>query len=182
MEVIIGENTGFCSGVNNAIKKVEQLLNREEKIYCLGRLIHDGIAIKNLKSHGLILIEDINDVPSGSTVVVRTYGVPKKIYEQAKKKQIQIFDLTCPKILEIHNLVSEYSNKGYYILLIGDQDNPENIATISFADKNRQILQDKQDIDIVLEEIKKSKASKLLIIAQNTFPVDIFNEYIEKIK
>ena len=182
MEIVVGKTAGFCFGVSNAVRNVEKLLATKEKIYCLGELVHNKSVMESLEKKGLKIVNNINEVPSKATLVIRTHGVPKQIYNIAKQKDIKLFDLTCRKVLELHKLVEEYCNKNYYILLMGVKEHPENIGTMSFADKNIAILQDREEIDSVIEKIRKSGINKLLIIAQTTFSNNEFNEHIEKIK
>ena len=182
MEIVTGKTKEFCSGVSNALKKVEMILDKREKVYCLGKLIHNNTILENLKSKGLKIIEDINEVPNNSMIVIGLQGASKQIYKVAKEKDIELYNLTCPKILKLHSLVEEYVKSDYYILLIGGREHFENKATISFAGEKGEILQDKEEIDKVIEKIRKSGAKKLLIVAQTTFSVDKFNEYITKIK
>lgn len=182
MEIVLGKTAGFCFGVNNAVKNVERLLEQKEKIYCLGNLVHNKPVINNLKEKGLEIVEDINEVSDKSNLVIRAHGVAKSIYKVAKEKNIKLYDLTCKRVLELHNLVEKYANSGYYIVLIGTKNHPENIGTISFAGEKNIILENKEEIDNVIEQVRKSGTTNLLIISQTTFSIDKFNDYTEEIK
>ena len=182
MDIVLGETAGFCFGVDNAVKNVENLLKQEKEIYCLGDLVHNKLVVNSLKQKGLKTVEDINEVPDKSKLVIGTHGVPKNIYRIAEEKGIELYDLTCKRVLELHNLVEKYAKNGYYIVLIGVKGHLENIGTISLAENKSIIFEDREEIDNVVEQVRKSGTSKLLIVAQTTFSVDKFNEYTEKIK
>lgn len=182
MDIVIGKTIGFCFGVNNAVKNVETLLKQNEEIYCLGNLVHNESVVNNLRKKGLKIVDSINEVPNKSKLVIRAHGIPKQVYVIAKEKEIELYDLTCKKVIELHNLVEEHANNGYYIVLIGSKNHPENIGTISFAGEKSIIFEDREEIDNVIEVIRKSGTSKILIVSQTTFSVDKFNCYIEKME
>ena len=135
MEIIVGKTAGFCFGVANAVNKTNKLLKDEKNICCLGELVHNKQVTDELKNKGLIEIKNINEAKEN--VIIRSHGVEKSVYNKAKKLGLKVFDLTCPKVLKIHNIAVEYANKGYYILLIGKKEHPEVIGTISYC-QNKQ--------------------------------------------
>lgn len=104
------------------------------------------------------------------------------MYEYANKNNIDLIDLTCPKVLKIHKIVSEYNEKGYYIFLIGSKKHPEIIGTASFAGDNVCIIENYDDIDISIENFKKSNKSKLAVVVQTTFSLQKFTDFTEIIK
>lgn len=179
MEVVLGKTAGFCFGVDNAVRKAEEILEHQSTVYCLGEIVHNKEVVKKLEDKGLRTIQNMEEAKNEDVVIIRAHGVPRKTYEYAKENNIELIDLTCPKVLEIHMLVEKYAKEGYYIVLIGAKAHPENIGTISFAGKNASILEDREEIDDIIELIKKANLPKLLIIAQTTFAVDKFNEYVE---
>ena len=181
MEIIIGKSSGFCAGVRNAITKTEQELKRnKQKIDCLGELVHNGQVIEKLEKEGLNLINNIEEAQN--KVIIRAHGIAKEIYEIAKQKQIELIDLTCPKVLKIHEIIDEYSKNGYYTILIGIKEHPEVIGSISFAGKNSSLITEKEEIRQVIEQIDKLKIKKILIVAQTTFNLKKFEEISQEIK
>ena len=181
MEIIIGKSSGFCAGVKNAITKTEQELKQnKQKIDCLGELVHNGQVIEKLEKEGLNLINNIEEAQN--KVIIRAHGIAKEIYEIAKQKQIELIDLTCPKVLKIHEIIDEYSKNGYYTILIGIKEHPEVIGSISFAGKNSSLITEKEEIGQVIEQIDKLKIKKILIVAQTTFNLKKFEEISQEIK
>ena len=92
---------------------------------------------------------------------------------------LKIKDLTCPKVLKIHKIVEEYSNHGFFIILIGIKQHPETIATISFCGENSYILQEKDEIEQAIEIIRKSKINNILIVAQTTYNSKKFDDIVQ---
>lgn len=180
MEIILGKKSGFCYGVENAVNKAKQeLIHSNEPIYCLGELVHNKTVIKELEDKGLVFIEDINEA-KGKTII-RAHGIPKNTYEQAKKLGVNLIDLTCPNVLKLHDVAKQYSEKGYYIFLIGKKDHPENIGTISFCGENSNIISSLEEVDFVIREFERTNIKKLLILSQTTFSLTKFDDIVGKI-
>ena len=171
MEVKVASTAGFCFGVERAIKKVYEEIDKGlGPIYTLGPIIHNEEVVKDLASKGVKVIEaeNIEKLQTG-TVIIRSHGVPKSIYDQLDNKGINYVDATCPFVKKIHKIVAEESGKGNYILIIGDESHPE---------------VEGDDISIVkTEEEAKSlimpKNKKICIVAQTTFNFTKFKEIVE---
>lgn len=180
MEIIVGKTAGFCFGVANAVNKTNKLLKDEKNICCLGELVHNKQVTDELKNKGLIEIKNINEAKEN--VIIRSHGVEKSVYNKAKKLGLKVFDLTCPKVLKIHNIAVEYANKGYYILLIGKKEHPEVIGTISYCQNNADILEDETQIQEKLNTFYRTGIKNLLIIEQTTNNIEKFNKIISQIE
>lgn len=180
MEIILGKRSGFCYGVQNAVDKASQeVTNAKDSIYCLGELVHNKTVTKQLEDKGLIFIEEINKA-EGRTII-RAHGIAKEVYEEAKKKNIELIDLTCPNVLKLHDVAEKYSKEGYYIFLIGKKDHPETIGTISFCGKNSNIISDIEEVEEAINDFEKTNIKKLLVISQTTFSLTKFDNVVEKI-
>lgn len=180
MEIVLGKKSGFCYGVQNAVDKAdEEVTKSKQPIYCLGELVHNKTVTKQLENKGLIFIEDINEA-KGKTII-RAHGIAKEVYDKAQKLGIDLVDLTCPNVLKLHDIVSEYSKNGYYIFLIGKKDHPENIGTISFCGNNSNIISNLDEVEQMVKEFEKTNIKKLLIISQTTFSLTKFDEIVKKI-
>ena len=182
MRIIIGKTSGFCGGVLNAISKTEQELEKqkEEIVYCLGELVHNKQVVEKLEQKGLKTIDNIEEA-SGKTII-RAHGVAKEVYDRANKKGIELIDLTCPKVLKIHNMAKEYAQNGYFIILIGVQEQPETIGTISFCGEKSYLIRNEEDINEAIDKVKQSNSKKVFVIVQTTYSLQKFNEIVEKLK
>ena len=178
----VGKLAGFCGGVTNSVEKTKKVIKEHKNIYCLGELVHNKEVIKELEDKGLTIIESLDEVKDGSNVIIRAHGVSKDIYGSAKKRNINLIDLTCPKVLKIHDSVNEYKNKDFFIILIGSKKHPEVIGTISFCGEKSTIIEDITDIDNALDIINKNNYKDIVIFAQTTFKESLFNEITSIIK
>lgn len=174
MEIIVGRTAGFCFGVANAVNKTNRLLEENNDLSCLGEVVHNKQVTNDLQNKGLRIIENIKEAKGN--VIIRSHGVEKCVYDKAKDMGLNIIDLTCPKVLKIHNIVVEYSNQGYYILLIGKKNHPEVIGTISYCGENADIIEDETQVREKLDTFYNSKINKLLIVAQTTFSLKKFSK------
>lgn len=180
MEIIIGKTAGFCFGVSNAVSKTKQLLETKENVCCLGELVHNKQVTDELESKGLTIINKVEEAKKN--VIIRAHGEPKETYKKAKDLDLNILDLTCPKVLKIHNIAEEYVSKGYYIFLVGQKEHPEIIGTISYCGKNSNVIETKEEISKKLQDFYESNINKLLILSQTTFSMEKFNNIVTEIK
>lgn len=183
MELIIGKTAGFCFGVRNAVDKTYEEINKNTKnLYCLGELVHNGRIVENITKKGVITVNDIYEIPNNSNVIIRAHGVEPSIYDIANEKNLNLIDLTCPKVAMIHKLAKEFVNNKYYIFLIAENNHPETIGTKGFCGKNSTIIEDLEDIDGAIENFNNSSLTKIAILAQTTFSVEKFNNIVNNIK
>ena len=182
MEIIVGKTSGFCYGVKTTIEKTEKILedNKSDEIYCLGELVHNKTIIDDFKAKGIKFINNIEEAKK--TTIIRAHGIEKNIYEKAKRRNIELIDLTCPSVLKIHEIVEKYAKNDYYIFLVGKKEHPETIGTYSFCGKNSCIISKGSDVEKALENFSKTNLDKTLIIVQTTYSKKEFEEIVEKIK
>jgi 4-hydroxy-3-methylbut-2-enyl diphosphate reductase len=181
MEIILGETAGFCFGVENAVKKTEDELKNKGKAYCLGEVVHNKQLVENLKNKGLVIVDekDLSNY-ANKKLIIRAHGIPHGVYKKAKNLNIELLDLTCPKVLKIHKIAEEYANKGYYIFLVGKPDHPEIIGTSSYCGNYFSIIEKMEDVESSIDKVEKNRP--ILVIAQTTFDLGLFNEIVETVK
>lgn len=180
MKIIIGQTAGFCFGVKNAVTKAVEQIEQNKEMYCLGELVHNTQVTDTLTKKGMKFIDNIEEAKAKA--IIRSHGVTKEVYEKAKQLGIELVDLTCPKVLHIHKLAEEYSNKGYYIFIIGKKEHPEMIGTVSFCGDDYSVIEDELSINQAIEKFKESNKNKLLIISQTTFSLEKFEKIVDIIK
>ena len=181
MKVVVGKLAGFCGGVTNSVNKSIELLDKYKTMYCLGELVHNKQVVDDLESKGITFIVDINEVETGSRVIIRAHGVPKEIYEVASNRNIELFDLTCPKVLKIHELAESLIEDNNSIVLVAQKDHPEAIGTISFCGNNSIIVENVEDVISLKEKYESGNFNKIDVICQTTFSVDKFNKISDEI-
>lgn len=180
MEIIIGKTSGFCFGVQNAVTKTIEQLNKENSIYCLGELVHNKQVTNELVEKGAKFVENIEEAKN--KVIIRAHGIPKETYKKAEKLNLEVIDLTCPKVLYIHNIAEEYAKKGYFILLTGQINHPETIGTISFCGNNYCVIEEENEVENAIKKFIHSSSNKLLLISQTTYSMEKFGRITQKLK
>jgi 4-hydroxy-3-methylbut-2-enyl diphosphate reductase len=175
MKVIVGKSSGFCSGVHRAIKGATNALEEHKKVYCFGEIIHNPVVVNTLKDMGMVVVNDIERVPDRSWFVIRSHGLQNEIYKRAVEKELKIFDFTCPKVKKIHHLVTELTNEGCFILIIGNPSHPEVKAILSLARGNARVIEKPGDL-------KNLDFSELYaVVVQTTFNPDAFLAIVDEI-
>ncbi len=178
LEVIVAKTAGFCFGVERAVNQVyEQVEKGIKPIYTLGPIIHNEEVVRDLGSKGVKVItpEQIPDIHEG-TVIIRSHGVGRQIYEQLNRQGIHVVDATCPFVKKIHRIVEEQNRAGRRIIIIGDSAHPEVEGIRGWADSGTLTAKTEEEIDSFV--LKKDE--KLCLVAQTTFNYKKFKYLVEK--
>ncbi|HZK56896.1 MAG TPA: 4-hydroxy-3-methylbut-2-enyl diphosphate reductase [Clostridia bacterium] len=173
MKVIVADHSGFCFGVERAIRIAFEKLddnNDKKDIYTLGPLIHNQQVVNKLQSAGIKVNNSLEDLKDNSIVIVRSHGISKNVYDLINKKNIDIIDATCPFVRKIQNIVKKYNAKGYTIVIVGNPDHPEVIGINGWCDNQAYIVKTKNDVK------KIPSVQKLCIVAQTTIPTSSYDE------
>ena len=180
MNVELAKTAGFCFGVKRAVdtvyKQVEK--HQNEKIFTYGPIIHNEEVIKDLRSHGVEVIQDEEELRTvdADVVVIRSHGVAKYIYDIMDERGIACVDATCPFVKKIHKIVAEESEKGSYIIIIGNSEHPEVEGIKGWAGDQVSVIQTPEDAER-FELVRKEQ--KVCIVAQTTFNYNKFKELVE---
>ena len=127
MEVVLAKTSGFCFGVRRAVETVYEQAEKAGEIYTYGPIIHNEEVVKDLEKKGVRVLgskEELEALQSGS-VIIRSHGVPKEIYELIEGKGLACIDATCPFVKRIHRIVERESANGCRIIIIGNDGHPE---------------------------------------------------------
>lgn len=181
MEIIVGQNAGFCAGVEFAINKAKELLSQGE-IYCLGEIVHNKQVVQELEEMGMKTVNSIEEVPDNSRVIFRAHGEPISTYKKAEAKNLKIEDLTCANVKVIHNKVNK-AKQDAFIIVVGNKEHPETVGTLGFAGPNSYVIESEDDILDSYMEYEKTMLGKVFVVAQTTFSskiFDILSQEIEK--
>jgi len=179
MRVIKAKTAGFCFGVKRAVDTVYEQVRQEsgEQIYTYGPIIHNGEVVRDLEEKGVIVLhsrEELEALENG-TVIIRSHGVTKEIYDLLKEKKLKIIDATCPFVKKIHNIVQEHSAQGDRIVIIGNPGHPEVQGISSRAGKNAAVIQSTEEA----EKFSPGENEKICIVSQTTFNYNKFKDLVE---
>lgn len=182
MEIIVGKLSGFCSGVEyTVISAYKELEHSNNSIYCLGEIVHNERVIEDLKTKGMIFVQNIDDVPNNSKVIFRAHGERKEIYGKAKEKNIEVIDLTCGKIRVIRNKIQRMLDDSF-IIIIGKKNHPETVGTISYCGEKCFVVENEFDINDAFQKFKLSNLSKVYVVSQTTFSMYEFDKLSDMLK
>ena len=177
MEVILAESAGFCFGVKRAVEKVYEQAALGKKIYTFGPIIHNEEVVKDLENKGVTVIEtedELKNVTDG-TVVIRSHGVSKRIYDLIEQKGLECVDATCPFVKRIHNIVEKESAAGKKVIIIGNAGHPEVEGIMGWSKTKACVIESAKEA----ENFKCEKDETLCIVSQTTFNYNKFKELVE---
>ena len=181
MEVILAKKAGFCFGVQKAVDKAfdeaEVCKRNNQKVYTFGPIIHNEEVTKKLEESGVGIIQELSEletIPAGSKVIIRSHGVGKDIYESIENAGMEVVDATCPFVMNIHKIVREKSEAGDEILIIGNPGHAEVEGTIGWCVKKPYVINDIDDIDALPDMTGKN----ITVVAQTTFSLKKFQELV----
>lgn len=168
-EVILAEPRGFCAGVDRAIEIVERALAKfGAPIYVRHEIVHNTYVVNELKAKGAIFIEDLAEVPPGSTLVFSAHGVSKAVQAEARARGFEIFDATCPLVTKVHVEVAKLAKEGYEFIMIGHKGHPEVEGTMGQLSSGIHLVEDVADV----ARVQPAQTEKLAVVTQTTLSVD----------
>ena len=168
-EILLANPRGFCAGVERAIEIVERALQRfGAPIYVRHEIVHNTYVVNDLKAKGAIFIEDLADVPPGSTLVFSAHGVSRAVQDEARARGFSIFDATCPLVTKVHIEVARMRDQGREIVMIGHKGHPEVEGTMGQADSGIHLVETPDDV----AKLKVADPDKLAYVTQTTLSVD----------
>jgi (E)-4-hydroxy-3-methyl-but-2-enyl pyrophosphate reductase len=182
MEIILAKSAGFCFGVQRAVDMAyEQAGHRE--VYTFGPIIHNEEVIEDLKSKGVNIIEDLDELEGKSdcTVVIRSHGVEKKVYDDLNSRGIHVVDATCPFVKKIHNIVKNDSEAGRVIIIVGDPNHQEVKGIVGWCSGEVHVVDSEEGI-ISLIDVLSDESREISVVSQTTFNLNKFNNIVDIIR
>ncbi|KQT08971.1 4-hydroxy-3-methylbut-2-enyl diphosphate reductase [Ramlibacter sp. Leaf400] len=178
-QIVLAEPRGFCAGVDRAIEIVERALAKfGAPIYVRHEIVHNTYVVNDLKAKGAIFIEDLAEVPPGSTLVFSAHGVSKAVQEEARQRGFDVFDATCPLVTKVHVEVAKLAREGFEFIMIGHKGHPEVEGTMGQLDHGIHLVEDVADVAMV----QPGQTDKLAVVTQTTLSVDDAAEIKEAVR
>ncbi len=178
MEVIVAKTAGFCFGVHRAVDTVyEQAEKGDGPIYTYGPIIHNEEVVKDLEQKGVRVINGESELAelTEGTVIIRSHGVPRRIYEQIECQGLKLVDATCPFVKKIHRIVEKKSSEGYEIVIIGNADHPEVEGICGWASGPVTVIETEEEA----RNYRTDSRKPLCIVSQTTFNYKKFDKLVE---
>ena len=180
-EILLTEPRGFCAGVERAIGIVNRAIEMfDEEIYVKHEVVHNKNVIEELTKKGVVFIESLTEVPDKSILIYSAHGVSKEVTNIAQKKNLTVFDATCPLVTKVHFEIHKYARENIDVILIGHNGHPEVEGTMGqYKSKEGKIYLVESKADVESLEIKNKKIS---YVTQTTLSVDDTQDIVDALK
>ena len=178
-EILLAQPRGFCAGVDRAIDIVELALAQfGAPIYVRHEIVHNAYVVNDLREKGAIFIEELDDVPAGSTLIFSAHGVSQEIRRDAEARGLKVFDATCPLVTKVHIEVAKMRKDGREIIMIGHQGHPEVEGTMGQSEGGMYLVETVEDV----ARLQVSDPALLAYVSQTTLSVDDTTDIIAALK
>lgn len=182
MKIILANPRGFCAGVDRAISIVELALEiHGAPIYVRHEVVHNRFVVNGLRERGAIFVEELDEVPDGAIVIFSAHGVSQAVRQEAKRRQLKVFDATCPLVTKVHMQVARASRKATKAILIGHEGHPEVEGTMGQYDNQAGGIFLVENVDDVARLVALSD-DNLTFMTQTTLSIDDTADIIEALK
>ncbi|MBS6047894.1 MAG: 4-hydroxy-3-methylbut-2-enyl diphosphate reductase [Haemophilus haemolyticus] len=182
MKIILANPRGFCAGVDRAISIVELALEiHGAPIYVRHEVVHNRFVVNGLRDRGAIFVEELSEVPDGAIVIFSAHGVSQAVRQEAKDRNLKVFDATCPLVTKVHMQVARASRKGTKAILIGHKGHPEVEGTMGqYSNEDGGIFLIEKVEDIA--RLPMQENDDLTFMTQTTLSLDDTAETIAALK
>lgn len=179
MQVILANPRGFCAGVERAIAIVERALEMfGAPIYVRHEVVHNKFVCDDLRLKGAVFIEDLSEVPAGSTVIFSAHGVSKSVRDEAAQRGLKVFDATCPLVTKVHVEVGKMRNESREVVMIGHKGHPEVEGTMGQSRDGMYLVETIDDV----ARLQVNQPQQLSFVTQTTLSMDDASRVIDALK
>lgn len=180
MEIFLARTQGFCAGVASAVEIVEKALEKYgAPLYVYHEIVHNTYVVADFRNRGVVFVESIDEVPSGSRIIFSAHGIPPSVIENAKSRGLKFVDATCPLVTKVHKEAVKFSQKKHEIVLIGHKGHQELTGTAGYVDSNLlHIIETEKDVDL----LGIPRETEVAYLTQTTLSVDETAGIISKLK
>jgi 4-hydroxy-3-methylbut-2-en-1-yl diphosphate reductase len=179
MQVLLANPRGFCAGVDRAIDIVERAIALfGAPIYVRHEIVHNAYVVEDLRKKGAVFVEQLDEVPAGSTVIFSAHGVSKAVREEAEVRGLRVYDATCPLVTKVHIEVAKMRQEGMDIVMIGHKGHPEVEGTMGQTGEGMYLVESIEDVNA----LTLADPERVAFVTQTTLSVDDASEIIAALK
>ena len=169
MQIMLAQPRGFCAGVDRAIEIVERALDKfGAPIYVRHEIVHNDHVVSRLRGMGAVFVDELDQIPTGATVVFSAHGVSKAVRSDAESRGLRVFDATCPLVTKVHVEVAKIQREGRELIMIGHRGHPEVEGTMGQAQGGIHLVETVADV----ATLKVADPERLAYVTQTTLSVD----------
>jgi 4-hydroxy-3-methylbut-2-enyl diphosphate reductase len=178
-EIVLAGPRGFCAGVERAIDIVELALQVcPPPVYVRREIVHNRDVVEALRRKGAIFVDELDEVPDGTTVIFSAHGISPAVREEAKRRGLRVIDATCPLVTKVHLEAIRYAREGYSIILVGHEDHDEVIGTTGEAPGRIHVVSHPDEVD----KLDLPNPEKVAYLTQTTLSVDDTRDVIDALR
>lgn len=179
MKVLLVSPRGFCAGVNMAIDSLELALRAfGPPLYVYHEIVHNKYVVTHFRDKGVVFVDHLDEVPTGSTLLFSAHGVSPEIRQAARERELTAIDATCPLVTKVHLEAIKYAKLGYTIFLIGHEGHDEVVGTMGEAPEAIELVETPEDVD----KLQVADESKVAYLTQTTLSVDDAGRIIRRLR
>jgi 4-hydroxy-3-methylbut-2-enyl diphosphate reductase len=184
MKIILANPRGFCAGVDRAIEIVNRALDLfGAPIYVRHEVVHNRFVVESLRQRGAIFVDELNEIPDGNTVIFSAHGVSMLVRQEAERRDLRVFDATCPLVTRVHMEVARFSRDGFEVILIGHRGHPEVEGTMGQyqsqgEDGGIYLVVTPEDV----AELTIKNPEKLAYVTQTTLSMDDSQKVVDALQ
>jgi 4-hydroxy-3-methylbut-2-enyl diphosphate reductase len=168
-KVLLASPRGYCAGVDRAVVAVEKAIELYgPPVYVRKEIVHNKFVVESLEARGAVFVDEVEEVPEGSTVVFSAHGVAPVVHEQSLQRNLKTIDATCPLVTKVHSEAKRFAHEGYQILLIGHEGHEEVVGTMGEAPEVMTLVEHPDEAATV----EVPQTDKLIWLSQTTLSVD----------
>ncbi len=174
MQIVVAKHSGFCSGVKKAVETAMSV--SPENTFVYGEIIHNREVVSEITKRGLITVDDVSDVPDGATLLIRSHGAEKSVYEECEKRNIRLLDCTCAFVKKSRDIVKRASSEGKTVVITGSREHPEIRGLVGWATGEVFVFASAE------EDFGDLYGKEVVLISQTTFSEKSFSKIAENIQ
>lgn len=179
MIIKLAQSAGFCFGVDRAVNTVSRLLDEGKTVATLGPIIHNPQVVRQLEERGVCTVSKPEEAPAGSTLVIRSHGVSRAVWEQAQAQPIDVCDATCPFVAKIHRIVAEVAGADIPVIIAGDEGHPEVIGIRGHCRGKSYVISAPEQLTDLIKSGNINPNTPVLMVSQTTFNRSVYEKCSE---
>jgi len=177
--ILIAKPRGYCAGVDRAVQTVERALEHfGAPVYVRKQIVHNLHVVRTLEQRGAVFVDELDEVPAGSVVVLSAHGVAPEVHQQGAARELQVIDATCPLVTKVHNEARRFAAQDFDIVLIGHDGHEEVIGTTGEAPEHIKLVDGPSDV----AQVQVRDPERVVWLSQTTLSVDETMETVQALR